>query len=91
MDPRHWLLQLLIALDQLANVLITPLHGGAWADETLSSRVWRMERLGRPWGVILRPVVDALFRPFELDHCRASFESERDQSQMPPEARNLAK
>lgn len=90
MAARHWLLQLLIALDQLANVLITPLHGGAWADETLSSRAWRMERLRRPWGVVLRPVIDLIFWPLERDHCRASFEAERNQMQMPPEARKLA-
>lgn len=87
MNIKHWILQLLIALDQLANILITPLHGGAWADETLSSRAWRMERKSRLWGVILRPVIDALFRPFERDHCRHAFESERDQRQLPPEAR----
>ena len=79
----------MIAIDQLANVLITPLHGGVWADETLSSRAWRMERKSRLFGVILRPVIDLLFSPFETDHCRVAFESERDQRQLPPEARKF--
>lgn len=86
MDARHWLLQLLIALDQLANVLITPLDGGAWADETLSSRAWRMERAGKPWGQLLRPVIDTLFW-WDRDHCRTSYESELWARQLPPEAR----
>lgn len=87
MNARHWFLQLLIALDQLANVLVTPLHGGAWADETLSSRAWRMERKGRPWGRLLRPVIDALFWPVEREHCRLSYLAEIERRQSPPEAR----
>lgn len=88
MNARHWFLQLLIALDQLANVLITPLHGGAWADETLSSRAWRMERKGRPWGRICRPVIDGVFRLLgQRGHCRQAFLAEREQRQLPPEAR----
>ena len=86
MNLRHWLWQLLIALDQLANVLITPGQAGAWADETLSSRAWRMERAGKPWGRVFRPAIDALFW-WEPEHCRASFEAERRQGQLPPEMR----
>lgn len=33
---RHWLKQILVAVDQLANTIL-----GGWADETLSSRLWR--------------------------------------------------
>lgn len=86
MNPRHWFLQLLIAIDQLINVLITPLHGGAWADETLSSRAYRMERQGKPWGKIFRPMIDCLFF-WEKEHCRMAFLDERRQRQLPPETR----
>lgn len=79
---RYYSMQVLIAVDQLVNALL-----GGWADETLSSRAWRMERKGRPWGRVLRPVIDALASPFETGHCRASFESERKQRQLPPECR----
>ena len=79
---RHWLFQVLVALDQLVNALL-----GGWADETLSSRAWRMEVKGRPWGLVLRPLIDVLALPFERDHCRLSFESEREQRQSPPEMR----
>ena len=80
---RHHALQVLIALDQLVNALL-----GGWADETLSSRAWRTEAKGRLCGRMLRPVIDALAWPFEREHCRASFESERAQRQQPPEMRN---
>lgn len=86
MNLRHWLWQLLVALDQLVNVLITPGQAGAWADETLSSRAWRMEQAGKPWGRVFRPLVDALFW-WEPGHCQASFAAEREQRQLPPEAR----
>jgi len=83
----HWLLQLLIAIDQLVNVLITPFHPGAWADETLSSRAWRMERKGRPWGRILRPIIDLLFHFGGAGHCKRSYEGERTGRDLPPELR----
>ena len=81
-----WFKQLGIAVDQVINVLATPFHPGAFADETMSSRVWRMDRNGKPWGRILRPVIDALLF-FDRDHCRTSYESEKLRSQLPPEFR----
>ena len=45
--PKHWFLQLFIACDQLANVLITPLQSSAWADESMSSRCYRAWRDGK--------------------------------------------
>ena len=79
---RHHLLQVLIALDQLVNALL-----GGWADETLSSRAWRVYRKGRFWGRVMCPLIDLIARPFERNHCRSSFEAERNQRQLPPEAR----
>jgi hypothetical protein len=68
------LLQVLIALDQLANTLL-----GGWADETLSSHAHRRHPQ-------LAKLIDALFW-FDSDHCRQSFESERLRLQAPPESR----
>ena len=78
---RHWLLQVFIALDQLVNALL-----GGWADETLSSRAWRMEVKGRPWGRVMRPLIDVLLF-FDPQHCHSSFRAEREQRQSPPEMR----
>ena len=90
MNARNWFLQLLIALDQLANVLVTPLHGGAWADETLSSRAWRMDQQGKPWGRVWRPVIDGLFRLLgQREHCRQAYRAERERLQLPPEERSF--
>ena len=76
-----WLQQVAIAIDQLGNALL-----GGWADETLSSCAYRMERDGRPWGRITRPLIDTLFF-FQPNHCRNAFECERQRVQAPPETR----
>jgi hypothetical protein len=75
------LLNILIAFDQLAWVLIT--LGNGSPDETISAAVWRMEQQGKLAGRLFRPLIDALFRPFERNHCRLSFESEVAGSQLP--------
>jgi hypothetical protein len=92
MNVTHWLLQLFIAVDQLLNVLITPFGAGAWADETLSSRAWRMWVQRKPWGFVARPVIDALFfwqRPYpgSTGHCHGAFLKERARLTLPPELR----
>ncbi len=84
---KHWLIQLFVAVDQLLNVLITPFDDGAWADETLSSRAYRMEVRGRPLGKVFRPLIDTLFF-WEKNHCKNAYIAERMQRQLPPEARN---
>lgn len=75
------LLNLLIALDQLAWVVVT--LGKGSPDETISAALWRMEQEGKLAGRVLRPIIDALFRPLERDHCRKSFESERRGAHLP--------
>lgn len=75
------ILNLLIALDQLAWVIVT--LGKGKPDETISAALWRMEQEGKLAGRILRPLIDALFRPIEKDHCRKSFESERRGAHLP--------
>ena len=67
--------QILIAIDQLANTMI-----GGWADETLSSRAWREDRRR------LVAFIDCLFF-WEENHCEASYISERERMQLPPEFR----
>ena len=67
--------QILIAIDQLANAVT-----GGWADETLSSRAWREDRRR------LVVVIDFLFF-WEDSHCEASYISERQRLQLPPEFR----
>jgi hypothetical protein len=75
------LLHLLIALDQLAWVVLT--LGKGYPDETISAAAWRMEQQGKIAGRVLRPLIDALFWPIERDHCRKSFESELRAAQLP--------
>ncbi len=79
---QRYLVQVLIALDQLVTALL-----GGWADETLSSYAWRLERTGKPWGV-MRRVIDALFFAWP-DHCRRAYDAERQRAQLPPELRGL--
>ena len=92
MKPFHWFVQLFIAIDQLLNVLVTPLSGGAWADETLSSRAWRMYVKRKPWGLFWRPVIDLLFfwqkQPEGVQgHCHGAYLKERSMYNHPPEMR----
>ena len=75
------ILNLLIALDQLAWVIIT--LGKGYPDETISAAAWRMEQQGKIAGRVLRPLVDLLFRPIERDHCRKAWLSEVQRSQLP--------
>lgn len=79
MNLRHWLKQVLVALDQFVNAL-----AGGWADETLSARCWRL-RGQAVWGV-LRMVVDAVFF-FDKNHCEEAYRSEVLRLQCPPEVR----
>ena len=72
-----------IAVDQLLYVLLT--LGAGSPDETLSAAAWRTERDGKWLGRAFRPLIDALFWPFERHHCRAAFESEKLGRHLPPE------
>ena len=82
---RQRILNILIALDQLAYVLLT--LGAGSPDETLSAAAWRTEQAGKLGGRIFRPVIDLLFRPVEREHCRKAYESERLGRQLPKEYR----
>lgn len=92
MNIRHWSLQLFIAIDQLLNVLVTPFSKGAWADETLSSRAWRMYKANKPWGRICKPVIDLLFfwqaqEKGVQGHCHGAYLKEKARHNLPPEMR----
>lgn len=67
--------QLLIAIDQLANVLF----GSGWADETISAWAWRTQHPVRPW-------IDRLFF-WDTNHCQESWQNEKERQQLPPEYR----
>jgi hypothetical protein len=69
--------QILIAIDQLLNTLL-----GGWADETLSSRIWRLYARDKLSGRILKPVIDTIFF-FQKDHCYQAFLSEVNRRQLP--------
>ena len=79
------LLNLAVAIDQLAYVLLT--LGAGSPDETLSAAAWRTEQAGKLGGRIFRPLIDLLFWPAERDHCRKAYESERLGHQLPKEYR----
>lgn len=80
---RAGLRQVLIAIDQLAYVLIAvPIYiiaGGPCpsADETISSRVGRAAMTGHRWGLILEAVIDRLFLLLgeAPGHCRRNIEA----------------
>ena len=93
---KHNAYQALVSMDQalynlggalwalLACVLRTMPTGRTWADESLSSRAYRGEQNGvRSWP---RRLIDRLFF-WEPNHCRKSFQSEREGRQLPPELR----
>lgn len=74
-------LNLLVCVDQLGWVVIT--LGNGSPDETISAACWRMELQGKWQGKLFRPVIDGLFLLFERDHCRLSYESEVQRTQLP--------
>ena len=76
---RRYLKQVLIAFAQLINALL-----GGWADESLSAHAWRQHLEGkRNWPYLL---IDAILF-FDGNHCRTSYESELERTQLPPSMR----
>lgn len=82
----EYIVNILIALDQLGTAIL-----GGFPDETLSSYVYRLDRLGKPGGRIFRPVIDWLFswQGYVKGHCHAAWLEERYRYQFPPELRDL--
>jgi hypothetical protein len=84
---KHWFQQLVIALDQLLNVLSTPGSEEAWADESLSSRCGRLGHRSpyKYWKVL----IDAIFYLFQgPNHCVNAYNKEMTMYQFPPIMRN---
>lgn len=73
---------LLISVDQFLFSLLT--LGKANPDETASSAAWAGELQGHILPKFFRPIIDFIFKPFQEDHCRKSFESEQERDQLPP-------
>lgn len=73
-------LQFFIAIDQLVNTIF-----GGYADETLSSRAYRHAEIkkDRRWPMW---IIDHLFF-WQENHCKQSYESELERSQLPPSMR----
>lgn len=67
---KQWFLNLLIAIDQLINVV---LNGDP--DETLSSRAHRMREKGQPYWGWTANAIDLLFF-WQHQHCQQAYESE---------------
>lgn len=80
MSLQFYLKQLLLAFDQLINALLF-----GWADETISSRSYRLSSGSVLWRLVSK-FIDVLFF-FDPDHCRTSYEAERLRSHLPPEYR----
>jgi len=80
---KRYLLNVLIAIDQLVNALI-----GGYPDETLSASAYIGEQEGRLLPRFFRPVIDGLFRILgETDHCRNAANAERRGVQLPESLR----
>lgn len=75
-----YLLNVLIAVDQLANAMLA-----GHADESLSSRAHRAYAQGKPWG-FLRSVINAIFF-WQADHCADAHRAELERRQLPPSLR----
>lgn len=75
----NYIRQNLLALDQLGNTLL-----GGWADETLSSRAYRADLKGRPWGRLMRPLIDSIFF-WQKAHCRGAYHAELKRRHLPPD------
>lgn len=57
------------AISQLGNVLLMPRHTETTSDESISGRAHRMGWQIERW-------IDAVFAPFERDHCRKAYEAD---------------
>jgi 1-acyl-sn-glycerol-3-phosphate acyltransferase len=75
-----YFLRILIAIDQLFNVLIC----NGEPDETMSSAAYRMHAGGRFWGFLMH-VINAIF--FDKNHCSDAYLAERQRAQLAPEFR----
>ncbi len=84
---KQWLHALLIAIDQLAYVLldfwacVVRAHRVPSPRETISSKVGRMANEGREWAIVVQPMIDRLFELFGSPpgHCQRAIVDVVDQ------------
>ena len=76
---KAYLFQVGLAFDQLLNAIF-----GGWADESLSSRSWRLfiER-NRP---IPKNIINLIFF-WQSNHCKEAYNSELERLHVPPQMR----
>jgi hypothetical protein len=74
--------QFLTAIDQVVNTML-----GGWADETLSSRAYRMEQKGHKYWGWTASAINKLFF-WQSNHCRGAYRDERERRHLPPEIRD---
>jgi len=79
---KSYLWNILVALDQMLNTLLS-----GCPDETFSARTHRKAEAGQWFWVALRRVINQAFF-WEDDHCRLSFENEKNRAQGPREYTN---
>lgn len=79
---KQYLLNLLIALDQLINVVLR-----GEPDETLSSRAHRMRAKGHRWWGWTATAIDKLFF-WQPGHCAWAYDYEQRRMQSPPAMRD---
>jgi hypothetical protein len=80
---RRYIIQVLVSIDQSLNAML-----GGWADETISSRAYRMQAGSRGWA-LARAAIDRLFF-WQREHCLMAHTAERLRIQSPPEFRPAA-
>ena len=75
---KNWALQVLIALDQLANAII-----GGWADETICARVYRNARKGYWYAILAEKILNCIFRILgDKSHCETAYNSELNRAHL---------
>ncbi len=79
---KHNLWQLLIAIDQLLNVIFgLIIFDKSSADETLSSRAYRSHMAGYWYGTLAMRVIDTIFffdKQGNVKHCELSYWEEQE-------------
>ena len=76
--PRRWVMNMLIALDQLGNSMM-----GGSPDETISSRSARAAQKGHRWGRWMCKGLNWL----DPNHCEDAIRSEVERTHLPEELR----
>ncbi len=70
------LLKLLIWLDVWVLHIVT--FGRSRPGETISAAAWSLYQDGKWQGRVLVPMIDFLFRPWMVDHCKKSWFWQKD-------------